>query len=656
MVKKDTSDEDAKAASDKAYQAAIEEKVRQMLDPEVKDAPASVPAAEPAIVPSTAPELNDAHVPEPVEDTKESAKEPASASPEDDNPPEPNEDDPETEKAVDDIVAKESDDLLTAEDEKLAEAFDVKKPKLTHRIKQALVDWWHDPKKRRITMVTLGILLAAAIVVPNSRYFLLNSAGVRSSASLIILDDSTQLPLKNVKVNIGNQSGETDNEGKVRLSHLRLGRSRLVVEKRAFAVLERNVTIGWGSNPLGDFKITPTGSQYTFVFTDYLSGKPVDKVEAISGESSALSNQEGVLKLTIDTSDAEKNELPVTILAEGYRQEMVTLNLDNQGDTKLQLVPANKHVFISKRSGRYDVYKIDADGQNEERVLSGTGHERDDMVLVPHPTEKLAALVSTRDNARNADGFLLSTLTVIDLATNTPAKVAQSERIQIVNWSEKRLVFVQIAAGASASDPKRHRLMSYDTESGQTKELASANYFNDVFSIKSLIYYAPSSAYTTEKASMFRVNADSTNKQTVFPSEVWNVYRTEYDKLILAVNQDWYEYGIADNKSSKLPGEPANLRFRIYVDSPDHKRSLWVDDRDGKGVLLAYDLETGSDKVALEKSGLSDPVRWLSNDAIVFRVSTSAETADYVMSLSGGEPKKLKDVTNTSGIDRWYYY
>ena len=662
MAKKDTSSDDAKAATDKAYQAAIEEKVRLMLDPEVKDPEPNTLAPKPeTAAPTTAPELKGAKQIKITESAEEPTDDSVSVTVEEPKPEPATEteesfDDPKTAEAVDDIVAKEGDELLAAEDDKLAKAFDTNKPSRLARLKQFWSDWWHNRLKRRLSIAALLVLLAAAIVVPQSRYFLLNSVGVRSSASLIVLDDSTQQPLKNVRVSIGNQSGQTDEEGKVRLTRLHHGTNRLVVEKRAFAILERNVVIGWGSNPLGDLKITPTGSQYTFVLADYLSGKPIEKVEAASGEWSAFSNQEGVLKLTIDESASDKKELEVTITADEYRQETVTLNLDNREETKLQLVPGRKHVFISKRSGKYDVYKIDADGKNEERVLSGTGTERDDMILVPHPTKKLAALVSTRENTRNPDGFLLSTLTIIDLETNTPTKAAQSERIQVVDWSEKRLVFVQIAAGASAANPRRHRLLSYDVESGQTKELATANYFNDVFAVRSVIYYAPSSAYNTDKPGLFRINADGSGKQTAFASEVWNVYRTEYDKLILAVNQEWYDYKISDSKTSKLTGEPANLRFRSYVDSPDRKRSLWVDQRDGKGVLVAYDLESGNDKVVHQKSGLNDPIRWLSSDAIIFRVSTGSETADYVMSLSGGEPRKLKDVTNTSGIDRWYYY
>ncbi len=668
MAKKQSDPEQAKKIAEQAQEAAVEEKVRLMLDPEIKDAPAA-PETESEIPEATsAPELaeinqalkaavgNAGNVktlpPYPVTSIEPAVTD--GAEPVEPEVAEPA--DPETDKAVDEIVSQEGDDLLAAEDETLAKAFDSKKPSKMDRIKQAWHDWWKDPVKKRATIILIIVLIVAALAVPYSRYFLLNTAGVRSSTSLTILDDSTQQPLKNVHVMMGNQSADTDEDGKVRLEHLHLGSNHLVVEKRAFAKLERNFTLGWGSNPLGDMRLTPTGSQYSFLLTDYLSGKPVDKVEAISDEASAFSDQEGKLKLTVDKSTADKQELEVIIKADEYREEKVMLKLDNKDETKLSLVPARKHVFISKRSGKYDVFKVDADGKNEERILAGTGAERDDMVLVPHPTKEVVALVSTRDNARNSDGFLLSTLTIIDLADNSVVNVSKSERIQIVDWSGDRLVYVQIAAGASAANPKRHRLLSYSIESGDTKELASSNYFNDVFAVNNVIYYAPSSAYTSDKVGLFKINADGSSKQTAYATEVWNVYRTEYDKLVLAVSQDWYDYKVSDGKTTKLGGEPPNLRSRIYVESADHNHSLWVDQRDGKGVLLSYDVATGTDKVLLEKSGLNTPVRWLNNSAIVFRVSTPQETADYIMSIDGGEPKKLKDVTNTSGIDRWYYY
>jgi len=660
-------DEAGKPSLSENTDEAVEARVRQIMDPSSKEPNAAktpeqlekeITESAQAAVAKTAPELPNSPMtdkPEPITDkqpeqtfTQEAEKSPETKTEADTT------DNPEIDKAVDDIVASEGDQLLEAEDEKIAKAFDEKKPSFKQRIKNALSAWWNNPVARRTTIAGLLVAIIIILAVPPSRYFVLNNVGVRSGASLIVLDESTQQPLKNVTVRLSGQSAVTDNEGKVRLSHLKLGKNELVIEKRAFAANKKIITLGWGSNPLGNFSLSPVGVQYAFVVTDFLSGKPVEKVEAIQGEFSAFSDEKGKIKLTVE--DTTVNEVTVVIKAEGYRDETRTFSADLKDEQAIQLVPGRKHVFISKRSGKFDVYKIDVDGKNEEKILAGTGSERDDMVLAPHPTDEIVALVSTRENMRNKDGFLLSTLTLIDLSNNATTKVTQSERIQVVDWFGDRLVYVEIAAGASGNSPKRHRLNSFDYKTEKQTELASSNYFNDVLNAGGFVYYASSSAYQTSPVNFYRVQADGTNRQTVLDKEVWNVFRTDYDKLTIAVEQSWYEHSISNNKNSVLGGEPANLVSRTYIDSPDNKNSLWVDQRDGKGVLLNYELQSKAEKELKAQSGLNNPIRWLNNSSVVFRIKTEQETADYAMSLDGGEPKKIKNVTNTAGIDQWYYY
>ncbi len=613
-------------------------------DPEAEaiEAPAATDADKPEQPELEAEEI-DAQATESEDDIAEPADEPAQA-------------DPEVDSVVDDIVAKEGDDILAAEDEKIAAAFVPPKTGFRQKLKNFFASWWQSRRARKATIGGLIVLLFALIMVPPSRYFILNTAGIRASASLMVLDDSTQQPLKNVNVKLAGKSAQTNNEGRVRLEGLRLGASDLVIEKRAFAPLNRKITIGWGSNPLKDFGITPVGSRYSFTLTDFLSGKPVEKAEATSGEANAVSDKDGKLVLTIDKSD--KEEFKVNISAESYRSEELTINADDKSEHPLKLAAARKHVFISKRNGKYDVYKIDVDGKNEEIVLKGSGSEREDMILVPHPSHDVAALISTRENVRNREGYLLSTLNVIDLGSdNTASKVIQSERIQVVDWLGDRLVYVQIAAGSSASSPNRHRLMSYDYKTEDNKELATSNYFNDVLSANGQVYFAASAAYQTGgEVNFSRINADGSNKQTVLDKEVWNIFRTEYDRLSLSVQQEWYDYRLGGNKPEKASGPPVVLKTRIYMDSPDKQRSLWAEDRDGKGVLLAYDVPSKSDKVLRTQSGLKYPLRWLNNTSIIYRIHTDQETADYAMNLNGGEPVKIRDVTNTGGVDQWYYY
>lgn len=567
-----------------------------------------------------------------------------------------------TDKAVEDIIAEESDEILEIEDavrdsdEPVKPDKPINKPAAKPKKHRAgLGSIFKNRAFRWLLLLLIVGIIGAAIGMPKSRYVLLNTAGVRAESSLTVLDDSTQQPLKNVQVSIGDATGTTNAQGEVTLTHVKLGTNALIIQKRAFAPITKQVVIGWGSNPLQSFNLTPTGTQYQFTVVDYLTGKPISKVEASSNQADAISNDQGVIKLTLD-KPADDTELKVTFKHDDYRDETQTLNPSDKANHTIKLVPAQKSLFISKRSGKYDLYSIYIDGKDEKVILAGTGTERDDMVLVPHPTDPVAAYVSTRSNQHNSQGFLLSTLTIINTDDNTTHDVVAAERIQLIDWSGDNLVYVQIASGESASSPKRYRLMSYNQKTTATKELASSNYFNDVVSAGGDIYYAPSSAYQASKTALYKVRADGSGAQTVFNQEVWNLIRTSYDHMALAVEQQWYDYHLGDKQPQKLNAAPSSQQPRVYINSPDGKHAAWVDTRDGKGVLLVYDVSAKNDATIMTKSGLSYPLRWLNNDVLVYRVKTDQETADYAVSLNGGNPVKIRDVTNAGGIDRWYYY
>ena len=558
-------------------------------------------------------------------------------------------------EAVDDIVAKEGDAVLAAEDSEVAKAFEPDKRSLGSKIKDRFKIWWDSPRIRHIMMAGMILFIFLLGALPISRYFILNTAGVRASASLTIIDDSSQQPVKNIQVDLGGQTGKTDSDGKLKLDHLKLGKTTLVLKKPAYAEFSRTVTLGWGSNPLGSFNLKAVGRQYSIVVKDFLSGKPIEKIEATSGDANAVSDKNGKILLAIDNS--VEGDVTATLSGGGYREEKVELGADSKTSRNITLVPVRKDIFVSKRSGKYDVYKIDVDGKNEAIILKGTGLEQENIQLFSHPSSEIAALVSTRDNAHNSDGFLLSTLTLIDLNDNTTKSVVQSERILLLGWSGDRLVYLQVAAGASAANPKRYRLMSYDYKSGDKRELAAGNYFNGVLVAGSGVYYAlPSYSINDPNANFTKINADGSSKQVLLNKEVWSIYRNSYDVLNL-YKQDWYEYKLGGNAATKLDAEPSGgLKNLTFVDSPDRSRSLWIDNRDGKSVLLAYDIASKTDKVLQTQSGLNGEVRWISNNTVIYRVQTAQETADYVLNLDGGDAKKIKDVTNSIGVVQGYAF
>lgn len=563
-----------------------------------------------------------------------------------------------TEAAVDEIVAEESDRILAIDDAKAELAkggLTLNKKSFFGKIKSKFADFWANPLARRLSISGVLLALIVIFVVPTSRYFALNLVGVRASTSLRIVDEKTGQPLKNVEVSLSGKTNKTDIDGQVTLDKVKLGNQELIAKKPAFADLQQKVTIGWGSNRKGDINLTAVGSRYVFEVKNFLSDKPVD-AEAVSGQYSARADDKGEIVLVVEDENIEN--IDIEIIAENYRTEKLNLPVGSKDIQKLQLVPARKHVFVSKRDGQYDLYKIDADGKNEELVLKGTGKESEEnMVILAHKNQNLIAFVSTRGDKRNQDGFALSSLNIIDLNTNESNRITESERIQLIDFIDNKLVYVAIKSGQSAASPSRHQLVAYDIETTEKKELASTNYFNDVLSARGIIYYSPAEYKVNGQVGFYQIKPDGSGKYTIFAEEVWNLFRVSYYKVNASVGQDWYEYDIGSLQFSKLGGAPPVLKSRVYVDAPASPNSIWVDERDGKGVLLVYNSETNEeDKVLVSKGGLRNPIRWLDNEHIVYRVSDNSETADYIVNISGGEPKKIIDVTNIAGLDRWYYY
>lgn len=562
-------------------------------------------------------------------------------------------DSPETDQAVSDIIAHESDELLAVQDKKVEST--PKKNQKTKKDHPSLIKLFVTSSAFRwglFLLVIVGLVVLGAL--PSTRYYALNKAGVRSSASVVISDQATLRPLKNAKVSIAGQSATTDATGRATLTQLKLGSTELTIEKRAYASEKQKVTIGWGSNPLTGVNLKPQGSQYGFQVTDVFSDKPLANVEASVGDQVAASDAKGEIILTLDKVDTDK--ITVLLKANGYRDQTVDVNLNTKDVTKVQMTPSKQVAFITKRSGKYDLYKIDADGKNESLVLSATGKESGDIALVQHPTDPIAMLISSREGSYNSDGKLQKNLTFVNLKDGTNKAVAKSSQLQAIDWVGTRLVYVMLTDETNPDDPNRFKLMSYDYVSGDNRQLASTNYFNSVVSAAGKIYYAPSSAYQNGvNLGVFVVHADGSGKDVLLNQESWNMVRTAYDSIVIAVQQDWYGYKPGDKTPQKLSGQPTDTTSQVFVDSPDGKHSVWLDNRDGKGVIVVYDVAQKSEKVLLSENGLSGPLRWLNNSTVVYRLVGQRETADYLVSLDGGTAHKVADVTNTVGIDRWAY-
>ncbi len=553
--------------------------------------------------------------------------------------------DSDVDAAVDEIVRAESDKLLDDDDKK---KLDVPKKSFKTKIKELLAVWWDNKPVRYGSFVGLGLLLIGTLLLPASRYGILNLVGVRVSSSMNVIDSQTRLPLKNIAVKLQGKSSITDSDGHVSFQGLKLGKSQLDIIKRGYADNSRAIVLGWGSNPIGDQELVATGAQFTFNLSDWQSGKAVLGAEAVSGESSATADEQGKIVLTI--GDDTGGDVEVLVSAEGYRTETVVFGEGQPSEVELKMVPARKHVFVSNRGGEYDLYKIDVDGKNEELLLKATGKEREVPTVLPKPNEDVVAFVSSRDGDKNSGGFILDGLYIVDSITGESEKVTRSEQLQLLGWSGQSIVYWQVVEGTSAGNPERSKLFAYNYKTGERKDLAAANYFNSVRLVGDVVYYAVSSyAVPASQAKLYSVKVDGSLKETVVNSQVWTIFRTEYAVLeFSAENQKWYEKK-GDSVATEVDQQNITSQ-RQFVDSPSASKTAWVDIRDGKGVLLISGTKDFKEEVLLTLPGLSSVEYWNGEDNIVFRVIKNSETADYFINLDVKDPVKITDVTASKNV------
>jgi hypothetical protein len=537
-----------------------------------------------------------------------------------------------TDEAVEDIIRVEGDELLTAQDSAAGET--VPPPKKPRKWKWLI---W--------TVVIIALIgLIVAMLVPGSRYAILNALGVRVSASVTVLDNTTKQPLKNVTVSIGDKSAETNEKGEATLENLKQGKQKLTIERIAFAKVERDVILGWGSNPLGTFELNPAGVQYTFIIRDHLSDSSIKGAEVSSGKLAAASDEHGKAVLTIQETD--EDHIPIKISANGYRTEDLSLQIATEDDVQVSLVPSNKAVFAARGDdGRINVYGAYIDGKDRSVLLAGTGRESSDsMSLAVSPDGTHAAVVSTREDIKAEDGTLLQSLTLINTSSGDTKTLDRALDIRLIDWIGSTLVYQMTMPGTGQDSDERQRLVGYEYGNDKRAELASANNFASVASAQGAVYYSAAVSGDSQGA-LTQINPDGTNKKEVLNVAVQHAYRTDYGTLTVQASDGWHRIALSSDEVSKIaaPSNPAN---HAYINNSDGTKGLWVDG----DALTVYNVSEDKDTRADSRSGLSYPVYWLTSDVVVYQASS----IDYAISLAGGDAQRIASVLPVNGLVKTY--
>lgn len=550
------------------------------------------------------------------------------------------------------VAPKDTDYELLAQNEAIAKAFESKGPSPFGKVLKLLSGLWRAKKARWLVVAAVIVIVLAVIgAVPVTRSLAGNLVGLRGTATIQVLDATDKKPLQGARLELGGATATTDDNGTAVLHHVKLGSQQLTVQKIAYDATRLPLFVGLTGAAKTTVALTTNGVRYNFHVTAYLSGQPIVGAHVTSGQASAASDKDGDVTLAIPKPLGAST---FAISASGYRTATASTS-DNTAAVSVTLVPDRPDIYISNQNATFDVYRSDIDGQHHQLVLPGTGNENSQLTVIPDAAGDEAALVSTRDNVRDKDGYLLQTLTLVAVSNGKTITVDHSERIQLIDWFGSRIVYVEAKAGASAANPSRYQLFSYDYKTKKALELDHANYFNDVVSAGGAIYYATSNTYSGGISQFMKINADGSGRQLLLTNEVWNIFRTDHNGFMLDTPTSWYSYKLGDAKPTAAASGYSGTS-RLYVDAADGKHSAWVDTRDGKGALILYDAATQKETVLATQDGLSYPVRWLNDSVIIYRVKSPQETADYAVSIQGGSPKKVTDVTDAAGMTLWYYY
>jgi hypothetical protein len=304
--------------------------------------------------------------------------------------------------------------------------------------------------------------------------------------------------------------------------------------------------------------------------------------------------------------------------------------------------PAGLEVYLARRAGVYNVYKMDVTAKQEQLVLAGTGNESSTLALTTNSSSTVAALVSTRDGKANADGDFQQSVTLIKLSDGTTTISDTANHIKLVDWLGDTLVYVTSSDSTSTSDANRYQIIAYNTATKVRTVLDHTNYLNDILAAKGSIYYATATSSSTS-GQFVKIQPDGKNKTVILPAEIASIVRTNYSNLLLSGVNKWYSYELGGMQATQTNN--VSQDGRQYADSSDGKLSAYIN---SDKQLVVYDVATNKETI-LVTGGASYPIRWLGSN-IIYRSAGS----DFTMPSTGGTATKLTDVYDAPGISLWH--
>lgn len=406
------------------------------------------------------------------------------------------------------------------------------------------------------------------------------------------------------------------------------------------------------------------GISVSFMIKDQISQTPITEANFVLNDKTARPNQEGLVTLVVPPSDTPKVDIKATF-GGAYIDKTISIDMGSKTEAVYTFVPLGKHYFISKRSGTYDVYSTNVDGSDQKLVIAGTDQETASLVFAVNPSGKHALMASTRDGTRDQNGGLLQKLYLVDLITRRLIPIDKGLYFKFYDWSDDSLIY-----SYSYKEPKSTqssvRLRSVNSVDQNVYDLGtSTGYFSSVVASNGTVLKVQGEAYGqpsyTSSPILKSVNIDGGNSKNL-ATKVTDFRRLDFDRFAyMSKDKKWTELNTNSSAAKSIAAPTEDGKVYLSGSSPQTNSQLIIDNIDGKNVLQLRPSADGKIRTLATAAGLRGPIRWINDTTLVYRIVSSSETADYVVSTLGGKASKIVDVTATATAGQetprgFYYY
>lgn len=522
-------------------------------------------------------------------------------------------------------------------------------------------------KSKKFWFSFIGLILAAAALLwllRPTRVFIVNALGLRAPLTIQTIPEAGDAlaVFKQIDITVNGTAHKTNDQGVLSLQQP-YGDLHLEVTEPGYEAPPKTSFLDFdpffyllGGKDKDEaahnitWAIKSVGIPVTFSVTDWLSEQPLTTGTFSAGNVVAGPNEQGQVQMVLPATDAQTAKIMVTFDG-SYLAKTIEVRLGKKESQTFSFVPAGTHYFISKRSGQSVVYSSNLDGSNVAEVVPASANETADIAFSVSSNGKYGLLASAREGKHSARGVVLQKLYVVDLGTKKLTSVDEAERFMFADWSGNTLVYTAITTDTTGAPI--NRLASIDTAKTTPATLAQAAQINPVrVGLVSAVYLARATIGAQQELRVVKIGG---GPEKNLGNDVLALAQPDFDRFAYqTADQQWHEYNLNTTQVKNTAAPPSPAREFLASPSGDQQTRLVIDKIDGKRALIAKTVANGQEKQLFAAGSIRGPVRWVGN-VVVFRMVDAQQSADFAVSLKGGQPKKISDVSASAQKTEAYF-